>query len=152
ALRLDQGDPAREEMHRLRLASVLRQCPRLEQVWFHHGGVRLAQFSPDGRRVLTASDDGTARVWAAATGQPAGPEFRHQDVAHHAASRPDGRQLVTAGGDGCARVWDADTGKEVTTLRHGRAVTCAAFRPDGKRVVTAGEDPIVYLWDVSTGK
>src|SRR5437660_428853 len=63
ALRLDEGHPNREAMHRMRLAAVLRRCPRLVQVWFHDAPVTHAELSPDGRRVVTASQDGTARVW-----------------------------------------------------------------------------------------
>src|SRR5205823_1588429 len=68
-LRLAEGQTQREEMHRFRLAAVLRHYPRQLQVWFHDGPVTHAEFSPDGRRVVTASRDRTARVWDANTGQ-----------------------------------------------------------------------------------
>ncbi len=31
----------------------------------HHGGLNAAAFSPDGRRIVTSSEDGTARIWLA---------------------------------------------------------------------------------------
>ena len=55
ALRRDQGDPKREDAHRIRLSSVLRQCPRPVQIWKHDEGVRQAEFSSDGLLVLTVS-------------------------------------------------------------------------------------------------
>src|SRR5205085_12155666 len=68
ALQRDEGHPEREEMHRIRLASVLGGCPKLKQLWSHEGAVRSARFSRDGRRVVTAGADGTARGWDAAAG------------------------------------------------------------------------------------
>jgi hypothetical protein len=146
-LRLVQGDAAREEMHRFRLGAALRHRPRFVHVWFHGGPVRHAEFSPDGRRVVTASADGTARVWHAATGQPVTPPLRHDSRLEHAAFSPDGRRLVTASMDETARVWDAATGEPVTpALRHGSNLWHAAFSPDGRRLVTAADD--ARLWEL----
>src|SRR5439155_3635686 len=62
ALRLDAGNRERESIHRLRIAATLDQCPKILQLWFHRGGVNAAVFSPDGRRALTAGEDGKAQV------------------------------------------------------------------------------------------
>ena len=56
--------------------------------------------------MVTASADGTARLWDAATGAPLGPPMRHQGVVHSAAFSPDGWRVVTASWDRTARVWD----------------------------------------------
>src|SRR5207249_7550320 len=63
-----RGEGPAAEAHRTRLAAVLAQAPRLAQMWYHEQEVEHAAFSPDGRRVVTASKDHTARVWDAATG------------------------------------------------------------------------------------
>src|SRR5204863_189768 len=119
ALRLDKKAP-RREIDRTRLAAVLRQTPKLVQLWSHDGPVLYAEFSPDGRRVVTASADNTARVWDTSTGKPITPPLKHNGPVFHAAFSPDGRRVVTASADGTARIWDAATGKAVTpSLKHG---------------------------------
>jgi WD40 repeat protein len=65
-----------------------------------------AAFSPDGTRVVTASEDNTARVWDAATGNPLSPPLHHQQGVRSAAFSPDGTRVVTASEDQTARVWD----------------------------------------------
>src|SRR5207237_9225516 len=123
ALDKDHADPKRESAHRMRYASVLRQCPRLVQLWFHEGGIRHASFRPDGHRVVTASTDGTARVWDVASGNAVGDPLKPCGAVVQAWFSPDGRRLVTASADGSARVWDAETGKPITpAMTHGQSV------------------------------
>jgi WD40 repeat protein len=73
----------------------------------HTDWVTSAAFSPDGQRVVTASDDGTARVWDAATGQGLHTLAGHTDWVSSAAFSPDGRLVVTASADNTARTWFA---------------------------------------------
>ncbi|HEX7837238.1 MAG TPA: hypothetical protein VF469_07225, partial [Kofleriaceae bacterium] len=107
----------------------------------HQATVWSAAFSPDGTRVVTASDDQTARVWDAATGKPLGVPLTHKATVLSAAFSPDGTRVVTASVDGTARVWDAATSKPLgAPLTHQAKVRSAAFSPDGTRVVTASGD------------
>jgi WD40 repeat protein len=115
----------------------------------HQDSVNTAAFSPDGQRMLTASDDHTARVWDAETGKEVGAAFQHQGPVNSAAFSPDGRRVVTASSDHTARVWDAETGKAVSSpLQHQGPVSSAVFSPDGRRVVTASQDNTARIWDV----
>jgi tetratricopeptide (TPR) repeat protein len=72
----------------------------------HKHVVQHATFSPDGRSIVTASQDGTARVWDAATGQPVSPLLKHNQSVWYVAFSPDGRRVVTASWDRTARVWN----------------------------------------------
>ena len=119
----------------------------------HENWVMAASFSPDGRRIVNASEDNTARVWDAETGKPLGDPLRHDDKVVAATFSPDGRLIVTASEDKTARVWNAETGRLLgEPLRHQRPVVAASFSPDGRRIVTASEDKTARVWDAETGK
>jgi len=152
ALHLDQGDPGREEPHRIRLASVLRRCPKLVQVWFDQEPARSPALSPDGRRVALLQRD-SARIWDVASGEAVSPPLRHAGEIERAAFSPDGRRVVTTGADGTACVWDAASGKALTPmLKHDKALHWAAFSRDGASLVTVGADRVARVWDAGTGK
>jgi len=100
--------------------------------------------------VVTASDDGTARVWDAATGKAVTPPLEHGQEVMSAAFSRDGTRVVTASSDNTARVWDAATGQAVTpSLEHGSWVVTAAFNGDGTRIVTASTDKTARVWNMA---
>jgi len=117
----------------------------------HEDIVYTAKFSLDGTQVVTASNDGTARVWQLESGQSqvlAGHEWVVQD----AVFSPDGTQVVTVGYyDNTARVWNLETG-ESQVLAHEDAVLDAEFSPDGTQVLTASYDGTARIWDLQTGQ
>jgi hypothetical protein len=120
----------------------------------HGGPVIGAAWSPDGARIVTASFDGTARVWEAATGKELARLEGHGGFVWSAAWSPDGARIVTAASDRTARVWEAATGKELARLEgHGDRVWSAAWSAlppgaDGAAVIlTASDDKTARLWD-----
>jgi WD40 repeat protein len=112
--------------------------------------VSSAAFSPDGKRIVTASQDTTARLWDSETGRPIGAPLQGHGWLSSAAFSPDGRRIVTAAHDNTARLWDAETGRPIgEPLRgHRASVFSAAFSPDGKRIVTASNDKTARLWTI----
>jgi len=121
----------------------------------HEERINSGSFSPDGRLLVTASEDATARVWDTATGGLV-IQLSHDFAVKSASFSPDGRRLVTASADGTARVWDARPeamGRPIgAPLRHAGGVWSAAFSPDSRRLVTASEDGTARVWDAATGQ
>ena len=87
----------------------------------HKDLVRSAQFSPDGQRLVTTSDDNTARLWDAASGKPLGEPMEHGGHVRSAQFSPDGQRVVTVSGN-MARLWevlvvtDKDTREDILLL------------------------------------
>jgi WD40 repeat protein len=117
----------------------------------HRGPVSGVAFSPDGTRIVTGSNDGSAKVWDADAYQELQTLNGHRADVRSVAFSPDGTRIVTGSNDGTAKVWDADTYRELRTLMgHRKQVTGVAFSADGSRLVTASEDTTARVWDART--
>ena len=113
----------------------------------HTSYIRSAAYSPDGKFILTASDDRTARVWNAATGQSVAELKGHTAGVRSAAYSPDGRFIITAGSDPTVWVWNAATAQRVAELKgHAGYIQSAIYSPDGKFIATASEDGTVRIY------
>lgn len=176
ALEIDGGDPQREPMHRLRIGNTWRRCVKVRAIFAHDGPIRWMEPSPDGKRVVTAGWDDTARLWDVETGNLIGEPMRHEGYVYHVCFSADGKYVATASGDATARVWDAASAKPVTEpLVHAAGVAYVAFHPDSTKLGTACGDiihlvpppagvatdriepthadrPIAAVWDLATGQ
>jgi len=119
----------------------------------HQDQIGQAVYSPDGTRLATASDDGTAKVWDAATGQDLLTLSGREAAVSSIAFSLDGKLIVTGSEDATAKLWNAETGEEIRMLiGHEFEVWGVAFSPDGARLVTASGDATAKVWDVATGE
>ncbi|KJY42433.1 hypothetical protein VR41_07965 [Streptomyces sp. NRRL B-1568] len=114
----------------------------------HTAALHAVDWSRSGRLVLTASGDGTARIWDPATGRqrsvlPAGEAFA-------AAFNPVQQQVATASRDGGVRLWNTADGADLlVTFQHPGALYAMAWRPDGDALLTGCEDGRVRLWEAN---
>lgn len=125
--------------------ALLHVLPHEQTVW-------TAVFSRDGRRVVTASRDGTAQVWDVATGARVGAALQHRGNANDVTLSPDGTRVASVGEDGIARVWAATTGAPLTPwLAHGGPGMAVGFDPAGTRIIVASRDGTARIWESSNG-
>jgi len=167
ALSLEPGGARAEQIHRMRLASVIRQCPRLLQLWPLQEAINDAVFSPDGRLIL-AWGDRSAAVLDLNTGEPAFPPLSLAPLFATASFSRDGRWILTSDWRN-ARVWDARTGRPATpNLGVGddqaHQLYSAEFSPDSRTVIVAigpgftvpktneAKPGRVVIHDIATGK
>jgi len=147
-----------------RAADTLEAFAALRQVIAHPGRtlmilsghtrpVEQAVWNADESRILTASGDGTARVWDARTGEELVTLLGHTDRVEQAVWNSDESRILTASGDNTARVWDAETGDELLTLSgHSGDVSQAVWNSDENRILTASDDGTAQVWDAETGE
>ena len=112
----------------------------------HSGTVATASFSFDGKRIVTASDDKTARIWDALTGQQLLILNGHTDRITSASFSPNDKNIITSSLDRTARIWDAATGQQLMAARHTELVETSAWAPDGIHFVTASDDKLAHIW------
>jgi len=113
----------------------------------HTGSVSQVAFSPDGMQLVSASTDGTIKVWDARSD----PEARTLESKNVAFS-PDGKWLAsTSWNTAFIKLWDTTTGRIVRTLDGHQGVMVVAFSPDGKLLASGGFDKTVKLWNLATG-
>ena len=108
----------------------------------HGSTIEDVRFSPDGRRVLTCSDDNTARIWDAVTGAPLTEPMEHDHFARTGCWSPDGRRVATTTLSEMLGVWDVETGERLLgPIRcpppRGRpgVPQLRGFLPDGRRLL-----------------
>jgi WD40 repeat protein len=109
--------------------------------------IGMAQFSPNGRQILTAGDNGTVRVWDAQTGRPATNPMKVGGRISAAQFSPDGKRVLAVSEDRLT-IWDVQDGQLLTeSLRRRAPVSWARFSPDGRQVLTIDADGVAEVWE-----
>ena len=74
----------------------------------HDGGAFLVAYSPDSYRIVTGSEDKTAKVWDAVEGQELFTLKSHDGRVFSATWSPNGKRIATAGADGISQIYTTD--------------------------------------------
>jgi WD40 repeat protein len=158
------GETAVAERAERQLVELARPClilrwrthwesPALERILAGHQGlVTSAAVSPDGRRIVSGSDDRAVTVWDLRSGARLHRLFGHQDLLASVAVSPDGRRIVSGSLDATSVVWDLESGAQLHRLvGHQGWVRSVAVSPDGRRIISGSNDQTVAVWDLESG-
>ncbi|MBR8833748.1 MAG: CHAT domain-containing protein [Stigonema ocellatum SAG 48.90 = DSM 106950] len=116
----------------------------------HKNEVSDVSFSPDGKKIATASRDNTVIIWGA-DGTQIQTLKGHQDWVRSVRFSSTGKIIATASWDGTVKLWTVE-GKLITTLTgHNTKLDCVSFSPDGKTIATGDAEGYIRLW-TSEGK
>lgn len=130
-----------------------RQNPFYSKSYSHNqtsDKVTSAVHSPNGKYLLTASNDKTAKIWT-----PSGKllyTFKHDDIVDNAVFSPNCEKvLTTCSWKNYSTIWDIKSNSKVV-LHHQDWVLSARFSPNGKKVLTASRDRTAVLWNLKGTK
>jgi WD40 repeat protein len=113
--------------------------------------ISYAAWSPDGKAIAIAFDDGTVRLVSSTTGATLATFSGHHGPALVTAFSPDGHTLAAGGADGTALVWDVATHRLLDSpIQVGGVVYGVAFSPNGKTLAVASEDGTLTAYDLAT--
>jgi WD40 repeat protein len=119
----------------------------------HRGKVYGVAFSPDGKRLASASADRTVLLWDVTASQVWATLRGHRGRVYATAFHPDGQTLASVGADRHLRLWDPATGEARSSVRIGRVpVYALAFHPNGQMIALGRRDGTVALRDLETGR
>ena len=117
----------------------------------HTNDVNSISFSPDGRSLVSASDDYAVRIWNMRDGSSKKLPAPGAGFFLSVVFSPDGRYIAAGDTRSSIRIWDSRTHKLVAYWKgHSHVVWCVGFTPDGQGLMSGSEDRTVKYWDVSS--
>lgn len=132
----------------------------LRKSWGNHSAVLnghtrnlwTSEFSPDGKKIVTASSDNTVRVWDVASGMQLLVLTGHENAVRFATFCPDGKDIASLSWDNVIKIWDASTGELKNSFTGDRNNThTLSYSPDGNRIAVGYSDGNIIIRDSKSG-
>lgn len=118
----------------------------------HTDSVLAVAWSPNGKRIVSGSQDHTVQVWDATTGGHVLPYSGHTDGVEVVAWSPDGKRIASAGKDRTVQVWDATNGNLIVIYKgHTQTVLALAWSHDSKYIASGSFDQTIQVWNATLG-
>jgi small GTP-binding protein len=118
----------------------------------HTGPIQSVAWSPDGKQVLSGSDDKTLRQWEISSGRCLRVFEGHTDSVWSVAWSPDGKHALSGSSDNTVRLWEISSGRCLLVFEgHTASVWSVAWSPDGKQALSGSEDKTIRQWEISSG-
>ncbi|MFN9315256.1 MAG: NACHT and WD repeat domain-containing protein [Microcystis sp.] len=134
------------------LQELLNRKSERNRLEGHGRYVHSVNFSPNGKTLVSGSDDKTIILWDVKTGKKIHTFEEHNGLVRSVNFSPNGETLVSGSWDGTIKLWDVEKRQKIHTFEVHPRVRSVNFRPDGKTLVSGSNDKTIKLWDVKTGK
>jgi WD40 repeat protein len=127
--------------------------PLLRTLVGHEDGVNAVGVTPDGRHVVSGSDDGTLKVWEIESGRVTQTLLGHELLVTGVAVTPDGLRVVSGSTDTTLKVWEIESGRLIRTFAgHEGGVNAVAVTPDGRHAISGSDDGTLKVWEIESGR
>lgn len=118
----------------------------------HTGSINALMISPGERSLVSASSDGTVKLWDLQLGELLRTLVGHTSFVNTVAVTPDGQAIVSGGADKTLRIWDAQTGEQLRALTGQTSfINTVIVSHEGNSLFSGGADGKICVWDWATG-
>ncbi len=115
----------------------------------HTKGINAVTYSPNGKKILSASIDHTLKEWSTSTGTCIQTLVGHSEIVTTVQYSPDGKKAYSGSNDGVIIEWDIETGKPENTFdAHESGVSDIKYMPETKQIISASLDKTVKIWSL----
>ncbi|MEL6559290.1 MAG: caspase family protein [Bacteroidota bacterium] len=132
---------------------VFSQTPELVIQSGHSDVINKILYAPNGKHLITCSDDYTIKIWEIASGKEMRTLLGHSKPVNEIAISPDGSQLVSVSDDRKIIIWSFPEGRQIKTIKeHKNKVLTVDYSPTGEYFATGSKDKTVRLYNTKSFK